>query len=86
MRQAADLPKNIVKARRRKEIKRKKKRDEMEKVSGKGLQTAGSLKQTWTGLKPRKIEGFVLYLRGVPITAKNWPYKTKLFGDRIRMV
>lgn len=86
MRQTADLSQSVVKKRRGKELKRRAKRDRMLKVSGKDMQTAGSLRPTWSGLKPRKIEGFVLYLRGILITAKNWPYKHLQYGARIRMV
>ncbi len=86
MRQAADLSRALVQKRRKKELKRKEKRNKMMKVSGKGLATAGSLRPTWSGLKPRKIEGFLLYLRGMAITAKNWPYPHLKYGERVRMV
>ena len=86
MRKTADLPKSLVRARRAKELKRVKKRELQKKVSGKNMQTAQGIGNNRWYKAPRKIEGFVLYLRGIKINKENWPYKTKLFGDRIRMV
>lgn len=89
MRKTADLPRNLVKKRRIKELKRETKRKRLgllPKVSG-NLRAGGFWgANRWTGLTPRKIEGFVLYLRGIKITKKNWPYKELQFGERMRMV
>ena len=89
MRQGADLNLSVVIKRRRKKLKRLAKAGralKAPKVKGlghlPGLQTGLS-----TGLKPKKVEGFVVSLRGIPMTkegplAKLYPqYEHK----RVRM-
>lgn len=89
MRQTADLNLCVVRSRRRRKLKRLDKANRALKAPAiKGLRyLPGLVAEKWSGLKPKTVEGFVVSLRGIPMT-KDGPYK-KIYSlyenKRIRM-
>lgn len=89
MRQGADLSKKLVVRRRRKKLKRIAKHERaLRAPKVKGLRyLPGLVAEKWSGLKPKKVEGFVLFLKGIPMT-KDGPFK-KIYSlyenKRVRM-
>lgn len=90
MRQTANYSKEIVEKRRKKEIKRQYKHKQLAKIPKvKGMATSSGYwgMNRFTGLKPKKIEGFMLYIRGIKLTKKIWEkIYTVPYGTRMRMV
>ena len=91
MRKSADLPRDLVAKRYAKEKKRELKREMLRKIPKvKGSLRAGGYigMNRWTGLAPRKLEGYMLYVRGHKITEAIWKkvYGELPFGSRMRMV
>lgn len=89
MRQGADLNLCVVHSRRRRKLKRLAKAERALKAPAiKGLRyLPGLVAEKWSGLKPKTVEGFVLSLRGIPMT-KDGPLK-KIYPEyenkRVRM-
>ena len=91
MRKSANLPRNLVVIRRAKENKREAKRKKLAlipKVSGNVRAGGWFGADRWSGLAPRKIEGFMLYVRGHKITEEIWKklYPEIEYGTRMRMI